>query len=155
MTSALELIGQAKQGDLSGLKTNPWLRYLALAEEIRVNLERIDSLEELQNNYILNYVERSLKALEELHLPDERQMLLEEVLVWSEVAKGGMKHQRKRWEKQGVNLMVKGCHGDDPKLISRRQSLDDLQTSFGTRIRINHYFTFGHLDTPFYFRQLP
>jgi SAM-dependent methyltransferase len=106
MTTALDLLRQAKQGDLSVLKAHHWLRYLVLTEENHVNLERIDSLDQARRQYLLDYVERTLMTLARLGLTTDQTALIEEVLIWSEVAKGGMRHQRKQWIAKGYNLFV-------------------------------------------------
>ncbi|SDE65784.1 Methyltransferase domain-containing protein [Paenibacillus sp. UNCCL117] len=84
-----------------------WLQILASAEERVVNLERVRSLRELSDaNPVLDYVEKSLRTLEGLRLSFWVRELLEEVLVWSETAKGGTVRQRLRWQESGVNLFV-------------------------------------------------
>ena len=106
MLRSLERINRYQQGDLTVLKTDPWLMHLALAEEVHFNLERVDSIEELRRNLVLDYVARTLSILEGLDLPEAETHLLEEVLIWAEVAKGGMLHQRREWLKKGYNLYV-------------------------------------------------
>jgi len=106
MLKSLQAIAKLKNQDCSILKREKWLKYLALAAEIHVNLERIQSLDELGNNCILNYVERSLCVLDRLVMPKWEKSILEEVLQWAEVAKGGMSHQRKSWLDNGCNLFV-------------------------------------------------
>lgn len=91
------------------LRSETWLRHLALTTEHAVNLERVQSMEELKGNPVLDYVERTLRLLAAASLwapEDPKRLILEDVLKWSEVAKCGMPHQRKLWEAQGVNLAV-------------------------------------------------
>lgn len=104
--SPLGAIERFRSGDLSVLKTERWLLYLAFPERNLVNLERVDSMAQAQNNYTLGYVERTLRALDTLELPDTQKRILEETLKWAEVAKSGMAHQRRKWSRQGVNLFI-------------------------------------------------
>ena len=71
--------------------------FLALTAERNVNLERLNSLEEMRNNYVLNYVEKTLEALSKIQLNEYQTYIIEETLKWSEVAKSGLAHQRKQW----------------------------------------------------------
>ncbi|MDP4182012.1 MAG: class I SAM-dependent methyltransferase [Bacillota bacterium] len=106
MLKALEAIERFKAGDQKVLKEEKWLMYLALTSERNINLERINSLEEMKNNYVLRYVENTLLALEESELDSNKKFIVEEVLKWSEVAKAGMSHHRKRWINKGFNLFA-------------------------------------------------
>lgn len=85
----------------------PWLHYIVQAEETIVNLERVESLQELEYiNPVLDYVERSLRLLDSLSLSYWIKELVEETLVWSETAKGGTRRQRRLWEAEGINIFV-------------------------------------------------
>ncbi|NGZ74914.1 class I SAM-dependent methyltransferase [Saccharibacillus alkalitolerans] len=85
----------------------PWLQILASAEEYIVNYERIGSIGELEQlNPVLAYVERSLDILNGLQLSFWMKELLEEVLAWSETAKGGTRLDRIGWQRQGINVFV-------------------------------------------------
>ncbi|OKP98897.1 class I SAM-dependent methyltransferase [Paenibacillus sp. P46E] len=85
----------------------PWLEYIVQAEETIVNLERVDSLQELEYiNPVLDYVERSLRLLDSLALSYWIKELAEETLVWSETAKGGTLRQRRLWQAEGINIFV-------------------------------------------------
>ncbi|WP_068777385.1 class I SAM-dependent methyltransferase [Paenibacillus sp. FJAT-26967] len=108
MLRALSAISAYRHGDESvSEKDIPWLHYLVSAEERVVNLERIQSLQELANaNPVLDYVERTLEVLDGLKLSFWVREILEEVLVWSETAKGGTLRQRLQWQKAGINLFV-------------------------------------------------
>ena len=88
MLKSLDSITSLKNGYNSIMRHEKWLRYLTLTAETHVNMERIKSLEELRNNYILGYVERSLLVLNGLVMPEWEKSILEEVLQWAEVAKG-------------------------------------------------------------------
>ncbi|RCX12077.1 methyltransferase family protein [Anaerobacterium chartisolvens] len=103
---SLTAIERIKNGDLKVLKSEKWLKYLALTSESNINLERLNSLEEMRNNYVLNYVEKTLKALATLKLSEDQAYIIEETLKWSEVAKSGLAHQRKQWINKGFNLFA-------------------------------------------------
>lgn len=84
-----------------------WLTYLVSAEERIVNLERVTTLQELSHaNPVLDYVERTLRILDQLRVSFWQKELVEEVLIWSETAKGGTVRERIRWQEQGINLFV-------------------------------------------------
>lgn len=103
---SLDLIEKAKSGDRNVLRDNKWLQYLYLTKEQHINLEQVDSLERMPENPILPYVERTLLVLSEMNLPLKEKSIIEEVLVWSEVAKGGMKHNRRIWRENGFQLDI-------------------------------------------------
>lgn len=112
----LEAIKRLKAGDMSVLKDEKWLMYLALTPERNINLERLASMDEMKHNYVLDYVERTLLCLEyvrenaaELDIAglNARELyILEETLKWSETAKVGLPHQRRDWTGKGCNLFV-------------------------------------------------
>ncbi|SFL53061.1 Methyltransferase domain-containing protein [Paenibacillus sp. 1_12] len=107
MQRSLETIQAYKLDDSVTLTEHPWLQYIVSAEERMVNLERVQSLHDLERaNPVLDYVEKSLEALNRLHISFWIQEIVEEVLIWSEVAKGGTLRQRMQWQKQGVHLMA-------------------------------------------------
>ncbi|MFW0778748.1 class I SAM-dependent methyltransferase [Rossellomorea marisflavi] len=103
---SLELIDKARAGDRDVLRKHRWLQYLYLTREQHINLEQITSLERMPVNPVLPYVERTLLVLNEMDLPEKEKGIIEEVLVWSEVAKGGTKHQRNVWGKKGFQLDI-------------------------------------------------
>ena len=103
---SLSDIEKVKNGHLEVLKKEKWLMYLALTSESNINLERLSSLDETKNNYVLEYVERTLKLLSNLNLKEYHNYLIGETLKWSEVAKSGLMHQRKQWMEKRYNLFV-------------------------------------------------
>ena len=103
---SLTAINRLVSGDKKVLKSEKWLMYLSLTAENNINLERVNSLDELKNNYVLNYVKRTLEALNSLELSQYQADIVEEVLKWSEVAKSGLAHQRSKWIQRGCNLFV-------------------------------------------------
>ena len=106
MLQSLKLISEVKSGNLKVLRDHKWLQYICLTKEQRVNLEQVDSLNKIPENPILPYVERTLWLLNDIDMPEYDKKIIEEVLIWSEVAKGGMKHKRKEWEKKGFQLAI-------------------------------------------------
>jgi SAM-dependent methyltransferase len=104
---SLEMIQAYKKDESVALTEHPWLQYIVSAEERMVNLERVQSLQDLVNaNPVLDYVEKSLEILNRLQMSFWIKEIVEEVLVWSEVAKGGTLRQRMVWQQQGVHLMA-------------------------------------------------
>ncbi|KAA8786990.1 class I SAM-dependent methyltransferase [Paenibacillus amylolyticus] len=113
MLHALEVIqryksGNSQQQHLHQEQQEPqWLQWLVAAEKPRINLERIHSIAELQKTHaVLDYTERTLHMLDGMQLSFWIRELLEEVLAWSETAKGGSLEQRRTWQQQGINLFV-------------------------------------------------
>jgi len=107
MLNALKAIQSYKSGHLPEGEQPLWLQLLAAAEQPNINLERIHSIAELKGtNPVLDYVERTLLMLERLQVSFWMREILEDVLVWSETAKAGSPKQRRKWQKQGVNLFV-------------------------------------------------
>lgn len=104
--SALSKIDSFLDGTLTVLKTERWLMYLALTNEIHQNFEQLDTLKDISSKQVLQYVIRTLTILKKSGCSADTQKLLEQVLMWSEVAKCGMVHQRKEWLAAGYNLDV-------------------------------------------------
>jgi len=104
--NSLTAIEKLMIGDMKVLKSEKWLLFLALTSERNINLERLNSLEEMKNNYVLNYVKKTLKALSDIQLNEYQTYIIEETLKWSEVAKSGLIHQRNQWIKKGFNLFA-------------------------------------------------
>lgn len=107
MLETLCHIKSFKKGNINILKDEKWLMFLGLTSERNINLERVYSLKEIENNYVLDYVQKTLECLDELDLNDKEALeILQEVLKWSEVAKTGLRHQREKWIKKGYNLFA-------------------------------------------------
>ncbi len=103
---SLAAIERVKNGDLQILKSEKWLKFLVLTSERNVNFERLVSLGEVEDNYVLGYAERTLSALAALQLDERPKYIIEETLKWAEVAKSGLIHQRNQWIKKGCNLFA-------------------------------------------------
>ncbi len=107
MMKAIEAVRRLKTGDMSVLRDERWLMYLALTPERNINLERLESMEEIKRNYVLDYVEKTMlyqDGIEQLNARERH--ILEETLKWSETAKSGLPHQRRQWLSKGYNLSV-------------------------------------------------
>lgn len=103
---SLGAIERLRNGETQVLKKEKWLLFLALTSERNINLERLNSLEEMESNYVLNYVEKSLRVMSKFQLSQEAEYIVTETLKWSETAKSGLTHQRRKWMKAGFNLFV-------------------------------------------------
>jgi SAM-dependent methyltransferase len=107
MLQSLEALVDYRSGKTNVHEEQEWLMLMASAEERIVNMERISSISELaEANPVLDYVERTLRILDSLQLSFWIKEILEEVLVWSETAKGGTVRQRLQWQEEGINLFV-------------------------------------------------
>ena len=78
--SSLETINEAKKGNREVLRNETWLKHLVLTKENKVNLERIESVNDLSANQTLQYVEKTLQVLEQMELPTAVKNTVEEVL---------------------------------------------------------------------------
>ncbi|CAH1224292.1 hypothetical protein PAECIP111892_05464 [Paenibacillus auburnensis] len=107
MLKSLQAIEAYREGDYLPEEELVWLKYIVQAEMPIVNLERVESLRELDHrNPVLDYVERSLRLLDSLPLSYWIKELAEETLVWSETAKGGTSRQRRKWQEEGINCFA-------------------------------------------------
>jgi len=105
------------------LREQPWLRYLALTKERISNPERVISVEELEQNQVLAYVERTLQCPAVAALTDElSKACVIGTLQWAEVAKGGTAADRARWISAGISLSV---HNEASAEIYLRESCDE------------------------------
>ena len=96
--------------DAGRLEKERWLSYLYYTEHHGVNLERVESVEQVSGRETLSYVLRTLKLLEEEHqagrLTAKEYEIVKTVLQWSEVSKGGTVKEREQWRKQGYALDI-------------------------------------------------
>jgi len=107
MLKSLQAIHAYRHGESDASASEAWLRHIVSAEERVVNLDRIESLQELVNaNPVLDYVERTLAILDRKQLSFWARDVLEETLAWCETAKGGTVRERLNWQREGVNLFV-------------------------------------------------
>ena len=105
---SLDAIKKLRNGDMSVLKDNKWLSYLYLNDESNnINIEKFEKMSSIQKTSVLDYVETTLKILEEENIKDNlTRYIIEEVLCWSEVAKCGTKALRQSWIDKGFNLDI-------------------------------------------------
>ena len=87
-----------------------WLKHLKYTEQKSYNLRNVEDLSMVSNKSVLNYVVRTLEALEKNIASQEYSKdeikYVENTLKWSEVAKCGNKTDRTRWTKKGYDLFV-------------------------------------------------
>lgn len=141
MLHSLEAISAYRQGDSSVVEKFAWLKLLVSAEERIVNMERITSIGELtQANPVLDYVEKTLRILDGLKVSFWVRELLEDVLVWSETAKGGTLRERIKWQESGVNLFVHNIGSGE--LYARY--LEELHGNMSLRHKIIHTLIMTH-----------
>lgn len=144
MLRSLEAIRSYKEGQTEITKEHAWLELLASAEERIVNLEHVQSLQELaRSNPVLDYVENTLARLESMPLSFWIKELLEDVLAWSEAAKGGTLRQRLVWREQGIQLMA---HNMGSAELYRRHlaAAGQQETMQGSRFRVVHTLIATH-----------
>lgn len=139
MPSALEQIRSYMEKEEEGARRTDlpaWLNILASAEEYIVNYERIGSIGELEQlNPVLAYVERSLELLQGERMSFWMKELLEEVLAWSETAKGGSRLDRIGWQRQGINVFVHNEGSADLYLQKSTDSAGDRRRLTSLLIR--------------------
>ncbi len=139
MPSALEQIRsymEKEEEEARRVDLPAWLNILASAEEYIVNYERIGSIGELEQlNPVLAYVERSLDLLQGERMSFWMKELLEEVLAWSETAKGGSRLDRIGWQRQGINVFVHNEGSADLYLQKSTDSAGDRRRLTALLIR--------------------
>ncbi len=109
MLKSLELIKTIKRKkDIPS--DEQWLKYLKYTEQKSYNLRNIEDITKVSNKSVLQYVERSLEALnrnlKNNKYSEDEIKYVEDTLKWSEVSKCGNKTIRKKWIKQGYDLYV-------------------------------------------------
>lgn len=81
-----------------------WMHYLITTDTFLQNMEHVQSVNEQSSEDLLRYVQRTLTTLDSLQLEADCFGIIETVLKWSEVAKGGDKEQKTQWNNKGYNL---------------------------------------------------
>lgn len=88
-----------------------WLGYLYNTKERNFNVLNVNSLKEINNHSVFNYVLRTLETLNEINntqgLDEDTLYYVEETLKWSDVAKTGNKKARSIWKRKKYDLY---CH---------------------------------------------
>ena len=96
--------------DAERLEKEKWLSYLYYTEHHGVNLERVESVEQVSGRETLSYVLRTLKLLDEDEqagrLTAKEHEIVKTVLEWSEVSKGGTVKEREQWRSKGYALDI-------------------------------------------------
>ncbi len=97
--------------DIETLKKERWLCYLTVTEYDAVNRERVARIADISGRETLKYVLRTLEILdreirENTAVSERQALLIRRVLQWSETAKGGTLHQRRRWLEKGYPLAI-------------------------------------------------
>lgn len=110
------------------LKANPWLKYILITKNRAVNAEYVQSISSITGTETADYVLRTLEILENECPIDEcftiyDNEIVETVLQWSEVAKGGTDEQRKKWLEKGYPLQI---HNIASAEIYREESADNV-----------------------------
>lgn len=108
------------------LKQERWLYYLAITNNNAINCERVESINSITGQETLDYVMRTLEALESIkeNLTDREYSIIKKVLQWSEVAKGGTEKQREQWTHKGYSLDI---HNLASAEIYLEQSIDSIE----------------------------
>ena len=83
-----------------------WLEYLTDTKETNVNLERVNSIKEINNTYVYDYINRCLNYLEKTKCNKIVYNYVKETLKWSDVSKTGSKKIRKKWKALGFDLFT-------------------------------------------------
>lgn len=106
------------------LREEKWLRYLFTTKENQVNVERLQSVNELSSNQTLLYVEKTLNSMRFSKTKKEKyKKCVIRALQWAEVAKAGTYVDRKKWEDKGYVLDI---HNEASAEIYLNESNDDL-----------------------------
>lgn len=147
MAKALALIAIYRQDGMEGVTRivkdgAPWLQYITEAERPIINLERVQTLEELRHqNPVLDYVERTLRLLQTWPESFWLMELAEEALIWSEAAKGGTEQRRRLWAQEGINLFA---HNVGSAELYRRHMKESGEEELSIRSRIVHLLIQTH-----------
>ena len=83
-----------------------WVEYLFNTNKKSVNYERINSIREISNKNVYNYVLRTLEILDNKKdkYDDRVVYYVLETLKWSEVSKCGSNEIRKEWKNKNIDL---------------------------------------------------
>lgn len=109
---------------IDDLKHDIWLRYLFITDRNNVNLERLNSISEINSkNHVLRYVERCLEQIQEFK-NEAWYPYVEKALQWSEVSKCGLQVDVERWEGKGYALEI---HNEASADIYRDEAEDSAE----------------------------
>jgi 2-polyprenyl-3-methyl-5-hydroxy-6-metoxy-1,4-benzoquinol methylase len=122
----LNAINEVVTGNFQVLKTEKWLRFLALSEESKVNLEYVSRLTDLTKNETLNYVKRMLLILDNLETSSEVKDIVKEAVLWQEVSKTGSKTDRIKWLNLGINLDIHNIGSKQIYELEMKENSNDI-----------------------------
>ena len=104
------ILGDGTHFEAERLEKEAWLAYLYYTENHGINMERVDSVEQVCGRETLSYVFRTLEILEQDFkagkLSQREYEIVKLVLEWAEVAKGGTVKEREQWRQQGYALDI-------------------------------------------------
>lgn len=122
MIKSLEILNNKKE-----ILNHEWSNYLYNTREKNYNVLNVDSLKEITNHSVLNYVKRTLEVLDETNekynLKKEVLYYVEETLKWQDVAKTGNKRIRKVWKNNHYDLY---CHNIGSSQIYSENNQDEV-----------------------------
>jgi len=139
--------GKLTEIELNILKNNEWLKILWLKENTDdLNIENYEKIEKISPLDTLKYVCQTLEVLEneKENLLRSEFLLLEEVLCYCEVAKGGTAAMRKKWRDKHFALYVHNISSaqifyDINKDIYEPEYLNYVSTLIATHGLIGQY----------------
>ncbi len=102
-----------------------WINYLVKTKEKNFNYERINSLTELSNKLVYNYVLNSFEVLETNKVDEKVYYYVSETLKWMEVAKAGSSKDRKKWTVNNYDLYVHNI-GSSEIYCSENENYDEV-----------------------------
>lgn len=125
----------------SNIIDEEWLEYLYVTKEKRYNILNVESLKEVNNHSVLNYVSRTLQILDKINkeqnLESDVLYYIEETLKWSEVSKTGNKTIRNLWKQKHFDLF---CHNiGSYQIYSLKHDNKIVQTLIKTHGLIGQY----------------
>lgn len=104
-----------------------WLDYLYHTKEKNFNVLNVNSLKEINNHSVFNYVLRTIEVLNEINkekkLDKDILYYVGEALKWSDVAKTGSKKNRKNWKNKKYDLY---CHNIGSYQIYLENNNDEI-----------------------------
>ena len=104
------ILGDGTHFESERLEKEAWLAYLYYTEHHGINMERVESVEQVCGRETLSYVFRTLELLEQDlkagKVTRGEYEIVKLVLEWAEVAKGGTVKEREYWRKQGYALDI-------------------------------------------------
>lgn len=109
---------------------NKWLEYLSSASEVKYNVAHVSSMQELNTNKVLEYVNRCLEiAKSDLKILDSKyHKLVIRTLQWMDVAKCGSEKQREFWKIQCPGICLDIHNEASAEIYLKNHNCDDEWT---------------------------